>query len=86
MLKNLFDGLLSIFVILSFAFLVTGNITRFIFGVKYRKTKKDIGMYYSLGFWGDEWGTECTREEMQNLKKMLNQFEEKRKETGNEYM
>lgn len=83
MLKNLFDGLLGFFIILSFAFLVTGNIARFIFWIKHRKTEKNISMYYYLDFWGDEWGTKCTKEEIANLKRMVKQFEEKHKETGN---
>jgi len=82
-LKNLYDGLLSFFIVLSFAFLVTGNITRFMFWVKYRKTKRSIGMHYSLDFWGDEWGTECTKEEIADLKQMAKQFEEKHRGTGN---
>ncbi len=73
---NLFDGFLNIIIVLSFAFLVTGNIARFICWVKYRKTKKSIGMYYTLDFWGDEWGTECTKEEIADLKHMVKQFEE----------
>lgn len=87
MLKNLFDGLLSIFVILSIAFLVVGNIYQFAYWIKRHKIKKDTGMqYFYLDFWDNEWGTECTKEEIQNLKKMIKQFEEKYKETGNEYM
>ena len=87
MLKNLFDGVLSIFVILSIAFLVVGNIGQFAYWIKRHKIKKDIGMqYFYLDFWDNEWGTECTKEEIQNLKEMIKQFEEKHKETGNEYV
>ena len=42
--------------------------------------------YFYLDFWDNEWGTECTKEEIQNLKEIIKQFEEKYKETGNEYM
>ena len=75
MLKNFFDGLLSIFVILSFAFLVTGNIARFVCLVKHHilKKSKDIQYYY---LWENEWGTECTKEEIKKLKQMIHQLEE----------
>lgn len=71
MLKDLFDGLLSIFVILSIAFLVIGNIYQFAYWIKRHKIKKDIGMqYFYLDFWDNEWGTECIKEEIQNLKEL----------------
>ena len=84
MLKNFFDGLLSTFVILSFAFLVTGNIARFICWVKCHKIKKDVGIQYFY-LWENEWGTECTKEEIEKLKQIIHQFEEKHKDkkTGN---
>ena len=76
MLKSFLDGLLSIFIILYFAYLVTGNIVRFVYWVKCHKTHNGITHYY-LDFWKNEWGTECTEEEIENLKKKIKQFEER---------
>ena len=76
MLKIVFDGLLTIFIILSFVFVLTGNIARLVFWLKYRRTERYTGMHYCRDFWYNEWGTECTKEEITNLKHMVKQFEE----------
>lgn len=79
-------GCISIFIILSFAFLVTGNITQFVYLVKHHMLKRDKDIqYYCL--WENEWGTECTKEEIEKLKQIIHQLEEKHKnkKTGNEY-
>jgi len=81
MLKNFFDGLLSIFIILSFAFLVIGNIARFVYWVKCRKTCAGADIHYYSDFWNNEWGTECTKEEIEELHQIIKQFEEKHIET-----
>ena len=80
MLNNLFDVLLSIFIILYFMFFIVGNISRFICWTKCCKTKKDIVKQYPLYFWGDEWGIECTKEEIEELKNMVKRFEEQHME------
>lgn len=80
MLINLSDVLLTIFIIFSLAFFITGNIFRFICWIKCRKTKKDIVTRFPLSFWGDEWGVECTKEEIANLKHIVKRFEEQHAE------
>ncbi len=76
MFKNFFDGLLSVFVILSFASLVVGNIVRFVYWLKSYKARKNSFFNYYLEFWGDEWGTGCTKEEIEKLNQIIRQFEE----------
>ncbi|MCM1064976.1 MAG: hypothetical protein NC420_11020 [Eubacterium sp.] len=80
MLKNLFEGLVSIFIVLSCAFLITGDVTRFVYWVKCCKIDKRIGIHYYFGFWDNERGTECTNEEIKELHQMIRQFEEKHSE------
>lgn len=67
MLKNLFDGVLSIYVIISFLFLILGNIARLIYWMKDRSIKKETEMCYYLNFWNNEWGIGCTDKEYRKI-------------------
>lgn len=77
MIKTFFDGLLSIYIIFSFVLLAVGNIARFVWWIKSLKIRKSIGMQYLyLDFWENEWGTECTKEEIEQLHQIIRQFQE----------
>ena len=79
MIGNIFDVLLCIYFILCCTFLVVGNTLRFMYWLKRHNAETSGEMHYCRYFWNNEWGSECTMEELENLKEMVRQFEENNK-------
>ncbi len=74
MLKGFADGLLIVYITLVFIFLVAGNMYMFGSWFKGFEKRKKMGAQYDyLKFWGEP--EEYTREELEELHQMLEQFE-----------
>lgn len=74
MFKNFVEELLTVYTILSFIFLVVGNMYLFRSWIKDFKKKKRIGaQYFYLKFWDDP--RDYAKEELEELHQMLEQFE-----------
>lgn len=75
MVEIIFNMLLYIYIFLCGAFLVVGNIFRFVCWLKSHNSETNMETRYCTYFWNNEWGNECTMAEIENLKEIVRQFE-----------
>ncbi|MCM1302894.1 MAG: hypothetical protein NC305_07740 [Lachnospiraceae bacterium] len=75
-----------IFGILMICFTVNAiiwNIARLIKALRYHRTREEKGMLFYGNFWGNEWEAE-NAEEIEELKRMVEQFKERHNRQDNQ--